>query len=256
MEKWLLAGATILAVLGGGLGVRAVQREVRSRWTLLCMASAFLMQLGFLGMRGQQRASCPLNDYGEIMVFLAWALVMFYLLIGPTYRLSLMGLFTAPVVVVLQLAALFPGVLEEVTEVYAPEVDGWREAHAAFSVLSYGAFALASVAGLMFLVLNRQLKAQRLGTGLFRGMPPVRSLSACVVRLTVVGTIILSVGIMCGLLMETEGGGAHFVTAIGTWLGYLGLLGLYFWRGITPKRMSLGVMSLFILSLLVFVRWS
>ena len=251
MEKWLLAGATVLAVLGGGLGIRAVQRGRHSPWTLVCMASAFVLQLGFLGIRGRQQGACPLNDYGEILVFLAWSLVMFYLLIGPVYRLSLLGLFTAPVVAVFQLIALFPGVLVDGTE-RVGEVDAWREAHAAFSVLSYGAFALATVAGLMFLVLNRQLKDGRLGTGLFLGLPPVRSLSACVVRLTGFGVIILSVGILSGFMMAAEGGGAHFVAAIVTWAAYAGLLILFFWRGITPRRMALGVMTVFVFSLLVF----
>lgn len=252
MEKWLLAGSTVMAVLGGGFGILAVQRGRRGPWTLACMACAFVFQLGFLGIRGQQQGACPLSGYGEILVFLAWSLVLFYLLIGPAYQLSLLGLFTAPVVVIFQLIALFPGVLEEATE-RPVEVDAWREAHAAFSVLSYGAFALAAVSGLMFLVLNRQLKGQHLGTGLFRGLPPVRSLSACVVRLTIVGMVILSVGVVSGLLMQQDPAGTHFAAAIGTWAAYLVLLVIYFWRGITPKRLSLGVMTVFVLSLLVFV---
>ena len=252
MENWLLAGATVLAVLGGGLGIRAVQRGRHSYWTLLCMAVAFVLQLGFLVIRGRQQGSCPLNDYGEIQVFLAWSLVMFYLLIGPAYRLSLLGLFTAPVVAVFQLIALFPGMLTEVTGRAGGKVDPWREAHAALSVLSYGAFALAAVAGLMFLVLNRQLKDRRFGTGLFQGLPPVRSLSACVVRLTGCGVLILSVGIVSGFMMGSKGGGAHFVAAIVTWAAYAGLLGLFFWRGITPKRMALGVLTVFVFSLLDF----
>ena len=252
MEKWLLAGATVLAVLGGGLGIRAVQHGRHSPWTLVCMACAFVLQLGFLGIRGRQHGSCPLNDFGEILAFLAWSLVLFYLLIGPVYRLSLLGLFTAPVVAVFQLIALFPGVLQEVTESVGV-LDPWREAHAAFSILSYGSFALATVSGLMFLVLNRQLKGHQFGTGLFRGLPPVRSLSACVVRLTGFGVLILSVGILSGFLMEADGGGAHFVAAMGTWAAYLVLLGWYFWRGIAPKHMALAVMTVFILSLLVIV---
>jgi len=251
MDKWLLAGSTVLVVLGGGLGLLALQRRQRSVWTLVSMLGAFVLQLAFLGVRGEARGACPLGDYGEILAFLAWSLVLFYLLVGPAYRLSLLGLFTAPVVVVFQLVALVPGMMMENPERVA-EVNAWGEAHSAFSVLSYGAFALAAVAGLMFLVLNHQLKEHHLNTGLFAVLPPVRALSVSVVRLTILGVVILTVGMVSGFLMKREGGKAHLSAAIMIWASYLALLGVHFWRGLTPLRMSLGVISLFVLSLIVF----
>jgi ABC-type uncharacterized transport system permease subunit len=251
MEKWLLAAATILVILGGGLGMLALQRRKHSPWTLVCMLAAFILQLSFLGVRGEARGACPLGDYGEILAFLAWSLVLFYLLVGPAYRVSLLGLFTAPVVVVFQLVALVPGMMVEAPE-RVTEVNAWGEAHSAFSVLSYGAYALAAVAALMFLVLNRQLKDQQLNTGLFEILPPVRTLSVSVVRLTVLGTVILSVGMVSGFLMEREGGEAHLVAALLVWGAYVALMVLYFWRGMTPRRLSLGVIGLFALSFLVF----
>ncbi|NIP97556.1 MAG: hypothetical protein GWO24_30650 [Akkermansiaceae bacterium] len=58
---------------------------------------------------------------------------------------------------------------------------------------------------------------------------------------------------MTGFLMERgESTVPHLVAALATWVAYLVVLGLYVWRGITPRRMSLSVMSLFVLSLLVF----
>jgi ABC-type uncharacterized transport system permease subunit len=252
MDTWLLAGSTIMVVLGGGLGLLALQRGQRSAWTLVCMMAAFALQLAFLGKRGEARGACPLGDYGEILAFLAWSLVLFYLLIGPTYRLSLLGMFTAPVVATFQLIALIPGMMAA-DPVRKEVVNAWGEAHSAFSVLAYGAFALAAVAGLMFLVLNRQLKDQHLNTGLFRNLPPVRTLSISVVRLTMLGVVILTVGMVSGFLMEREAGGdAHLVAAVMIWCGYVGLLVFYFWRGVTPRRLSHWVIALFVLSLVVF----
>lgn len=240
-----------MVVLGGGLGMLALQRRQRSMWTVLCMFVAFGLQLAFLGVRGEARGACPLGDWGEILAFLAWSLVLFYLLVGPTYRLSLLGLFTAPVVAVFQLVALIPGVMADSPE-YVEHVNAWGEAHSAFSVLSYGAFALAAVAALMFLVLNRQLKEQHLNTGLFAVLPPVRTLSVSVVRLTLLGVVILTVGMVSGFLMEREGGDAHLVAAVLIWASYLALVVVYFWRGLTPLRMALCVIVLFVLSLIVF----
>ena len=250
MAQWLLIAATVLAVLGGTLGMQAVRDGYRSPWTLVCMLGVFLCQVGVLGVRGELRGKCPLGDYGEILSFLAWSLVLFYLVVGPAYRISLLGLFTAPVVAIFQVVAI--GLLESDVE-KVPSVDAWGEAHAAFSVLSYGAFALAAVASLMFLVLNKKLKHHEFGSKLFKNLPPVRSLLDSVIRLTCLGAGILTVGIVAAFMMErSDEMGAHLVAAIVTWLAYLALLGMHFWRGMTPRRLSFGVISLFVLSLLVF----
>lgn len=241
----------MLVVLGGALGWQAVRIGHRSRWTLVCMLGAFVCQLGVLGVRGELRGKCPLGDYGEILAFLAWSLVLFYLVVGPTYRLSLLGLFTAPVVAIFQVVALAPGMLET-----APEkvhlVDAWGETHAAFAVLSYGAFALASVAALMFLVLNKKLKDHELSSSLFKNLPPVRSLLDSVVRLVTLGLGILSVGIFAAFMMERNDSWPHLLAAVGTWLAYFVVLFLHYWRGVTPRRLSMSVMIVFVLSLLVF----
>jgi len=252
MAQWLLGAATVFVVLGGALGMLAARQGHRSRWTLVCMLAAFGCQLGVLWARGELRGKCPLGDYGEILAFLAWSLVLFYLVVGRAYRISLLGLFTAPVVAIFQVMALMPGMLEanpERTQV----VDAWGEAHAAFSVLSYGAFALAAVAALMFLVLNRQLKHHELRSKLFSTLPPVRSLLDSVIRLTVLGAGILTIGIVTGFMMEKgDSTVPHLAAALVTWIAYLAVLAWHYWRGITPRRLSLTVMSVFVLSLLVF----
>lgn len=252
MEQPLLVLATLGAGLGGVLGLRGVRQGNRSRWTLIFMLATFACQLGVLEIRGELRGKCPLGDYGEILAFLAWSLVLFYLVVGPTYQLSLLGLFTAPVVVVFQLVALIPGMMEK-DPIPVEQVDPWGEAHAAFSVLSYGAFALAAIAGLMFLVLNRQLKDAAFGSKLFKNLPPVKNLLESVVRLIALGTGILTVGIVTGFMMEREGGAiGHLIAAVATWIAYAGLLGWHWGRGWTPRRLVWGVNVVFVFSLLVF----
>ena len=112
---------------------------------------------GGFGMRGEMRGSCPLGDMGELLVFTAWSISMCYMVVGSVFRLSLLGVFTAPLVCFLISVALIPGMLET-NPPHADHVDGWRESHAAFSVMAYGALGLAAVSAVMFLVLDRQLK--------------------------------------------------------------------------------------------------
>jgi ABC-type uncharacterized transport system permease subunit len=251
VDRWFLIAATALAAVGGATGMWTVHRGTRSRWTVIWMIAAFLAQLGFLSVRGQARAACPLVGMGEILAFLAWSLTLFYLAVGPTYRLSLLGVFTAPVIVVLQAVSLMPGMLDS-HPTRVPATDAWRETHAAMSVLSYGALALGAVAGVMFLVLDRQLKDHHLQSGLFRNLPPVRELLKCMVRLIWLGVLLLSVGVVAGFMMPRQGGTAHLIAASFVWIGYAALLSIRQVRGLTGRRTAVVAVLLFVVSLSVF----
>lgn len=251
MDRYFLIASTLLAAVGAVLGMRSVHQGHRSPWTVIWMLGSFACQLGFLALRGEARGACPLRDLGEILAFMGWSLTLFYFVVGPPYRLSLLGVFTAPVVVVFQSVALVPGVLVD-HPIHAIGTDPWRETHSAMSVLSYGALALAGVAGVMFMVLDHQLKEHHLKSGLFRNLPPARELLNSMVRLLWLGTGLLTVGIIAGFIMPRTGGYGHFVAAIVTWAGYLLLLTVKTWRGLTGRRLSLAAVGMFLISLTVF----
>lgn len=252
MDRWFLIASTLLAVIGGVWGMVSVNRGKRSPWTVFWMIGVFGCQLGFLSIRGQLRAACPLADLGEILAFLSWSLTLFYLLVGPAYRISLLGVFTAPVVVLFQALALIPGVMETNP---AKVIGGnaWHETHSATSVLAYGALALAAVAGVMFLVLDRQLKEHHLKSGLFRNLPPVRELLVSLERLLWMGGALLTIGIVAGFIMpHSPNALGHLIAAVSVWVAYALLLGVKKVRGLTGRRLSLLTVGLFVLSLGVF----
>lgn len=248
----MLATSTLLALIAAVTGMRSVHRGRRSRWTVLWLAGAFVCQLAFLWLRGQQRQACPLLDLGEILAFLSWSLTLFYLLVGPAYRISLLGVFTAPVVVVFQSIALVPGFLDAHAQA-SKTANPWHEVHSATSVLAYGALALAAVAGVMFLILDRQLKEHHLRSGLFRNLPPIRELLISMNRLLGVGLLLLTVGVIAGFIMpHTADALSHLVAALGTWIAYVMLWSIHRMRGLTGRRFSLAAVVLFFFSLAVF----
>lgn len=248
---WFLIISTLLAAIGGAVGIGALRHGRRSRATVFWMFGAFVAQVGFLAVRGEAREACPLVGLGEILVFLAWSLTLTYLLVGPTYRLSLLGVFSAPVVVVFQVVAMLPGVLESAPEPVAA-TNAWRETHAAMSVLAYGVLALAAVSSVMFLVLDHQLKEHHLNSGLFRNLPPVRELLVSGRRLLWLGWGMLTMGVTAGFLMPREGVSAHLVAAVLVWAAYAMLAGVAQFRGLTGRRFSLLTVLLFLVSLSVF----
>ncbi len=249
--NYILIAAAVLSGAAGLLGIRSITTDSgRSSWTMFLMALSFVVQLYILGIRGEQRGSCPLSDPGEILMFLGWSLTLFYLVVGSTYRVSLLGVFTAPIVTALLLIASMPGMLD-IHPVHKNVSDYWWEMHTALSVLSYGALAIGSIAAIMFIVLDGFLKKHDMGSGLFKTMPPIFTLVSSMVRLTVTGVVFLTIGLVSGLMMSTHGG-IHLWIAAVVWLGYLLLLGIWYVRGLTPKRMAMLIVSLFIASLAVF----
>jgi ABC-type uncharacterized transport system permease subunit len=252
MDRWILILGTMLAAIGGAWGMVSVHRGNRSLWTVVWMVAVFICQLAFLGLRGKQHAACPLTDHGEILVFLCWALTLFYLFVGSTYRISLLGVFTAPVVTLFQSIALLPGVLAPDPQI-TPGGNFWHEIHSATAVLSYGGFALAAVAAVMFLVLDKQLKEHHLKSGLFRNLPPVRELLISMERLLQFAGTLLTLGIIAAFLMPHNSAMmGHLLAAIAVWTGYAFLLGIKLVRGLTGRKLSLSVVIMFILSLGVF----
>ena len=245
--------ATVLAMAGGVVGAMALRTERPSRAAFIWMTLAFGAQLMALGWRGGLRGQCPLGDVGEICLFLAWSLTFFYLVTGTTYRVSLLGVFTAPLVILLQLIALIPGFFEK-NVISADSVDAWREAHTSLSVLSYGALALAAVAGVMFFILNYRLKSHKFGGGLVHGMPSISRLVKAMARIAVVGWVILTAGIIAGLLMPEGNFSLHLMVATITWVLYAVLLGVYFVRGLPGRQLAIGLTVLFVLSLVVFAK--
>src|SRR6266404_4589235 len=80
--------------------------SLHGRFNFFAIALGFLFQTAFLSVRGHELKRCPLTNLFEVFVFLAWSVALIYMLVGPAYRLSLMGAFTAPLVVLLQGFAL------------------------------------------------------------------------------------------------------------------------------------------------------
>src|SRR5204862_6215338 len=120
------------------------------QFNFLAIWLGFIFQTAFLSIRGHALGRCPLTNLFEVFIFLAWSVALIYMLVGPAYRLSLMGGFTAPLVVLLQGLALIAPI-----DVHHPvklPANSSLEFHASVSLVAYGAFALACIAGVMYLV--------------------------------------------------------------------------------------------------------
>lgn len=173
----------------------ASPRSHRQNYT--AMFIGFALQFAFLAMRGQAAGRCPLTNPFETTIFISWAAVLFYLVIGPSYRVSFLGAFTTPVVIVITLIALLTQ--SDVSKAAPATRSPWVDFHAAIAILAYGAFGLASVSGVMYLIQERQLKTRRLSSS-FLLLPSIEQLDTISARLVLLGFTMLTVGMIGGFV--------------------------------------------------------
>jgi len=209
--------------------------SLHGRFNFFAIGLGFLFQTAFLSVRGHALGRCPLTNLFEVFVFLAWSVALIYLLIGPAYRLSLMGAFTAPLVFALQTFAL--AVPIDVPHPSRLPANPWLEFHASISMIAYGAFALACVAGVMYLVQERQLKTHQLRS-IFYHLPPLTDLFAAITRLLWWGFALYTLGLASGFFIGEPLPRVQVVCAFGVWLLYAAILQGRHFRQLAPRRVA------------------
>jgi HemX protein len=248
MDRGLLILATVCyfaAIIRTIISFRARVFR-RSRVVFLAIALGFLLQTAFLSVRGHTLGCCPITNLFEVLVFLSWSIALIYILIGTAYRLSLMGAFTAPLVFVLQLTALLLPIDIPRASDAAPSPS--LEFHASISIIAYGAFALACVAGAMYLVQEQQLKTHQLRS-IFYHLPPLPNLFSAMTRLLWFGFILYSVGLISGFFVSEPMPWTKIALAIAVWLLYGAILQSRYLRSVAPRRVATLCMVAFAVAL-------
>jgi HemX protein len=237
MDRHFLVVSTICFLAAVVRTIAALRAGVfrPGRFNFFAIGLGFIFQTAFLSVRGHVLGRCPLTNLFEVLVFLAWSVALTYLLIGPAYRLSLMGAFTAPLVALIQgFALLAPIDIRHPAKVPA---NSWLEFHASMSMMAYGAFALACIAGVMYLVQEHQLKTRQLHS-IFYHLPPLTDLFAAITRLLWWGFALYTLGLASGFFIGQPLPRPQVVCAIGVWLLYAAILHGRYLRRLAPKRVA------------------
>ena len=253
MDRLFLIASTIcyFAAVARTLFAIRNQAPLHGPFNFFAIAIGFIFQTGFLSVRGHALGRCPLTNLFEVFIFLAWSVALIYLLVGPVYRLSLMGAFTAPLVFVLQSFALIAPI--DRPSMFRMPADSWLEFHASISMIAYGAFALACVAGVMYLIQDRQLKTHQLHS-IFSNLPPLTSLFAALTRLLWLGFGLYSVGLVSGFFTGGPLPRVKMVCAFAVWLLYGLILQGRHLRWFAPKRVA--TLCVFAFSAAISVLWA
>ena len=225
--------------------------SLHGRFNFFAIGLGFLFQTAFLSIRGHALGQCPLTNLFEVFVFLAWSVALIYLVIGPAYRLSLMGAFTAPLVFLIQTFALLAPI--DIPHPTRLRANPWLEFHASISMIAYGAFALACVAGVMYLVQDRQLKTHQLRS-IFYHLPPLTNLFSALTRLLWLGFGLYTVGLVSGFFTGGPLPRLKMICAFAVWLFYGTILQGRHLHRLAPKRIA--TLCILAFSAAVSVLWA
>jgi HemX protein len=235
-DRQILMLATLAFLAGVVPAVRALlSGNWRPRHQWIAMLIGFSLQTTAVYLRGQAVGQCPMKSLSDILIFISWSVVLLYFLVGSTYRVSLLGIFTAPLVSAMHVLAFsvpksFPDYAEKV------KIDPYVELHAALALVAYAAFALACITGVMYLLQERFLKQHRIG-GLFYQLPPIQGLARAIQRLVLLGLVLLSVSLSVSFKLQTPISNPKLIFAWAVWVLYA-IIGFIMWRHVLSPRQT------------------
>jgi HemX protein len=251
----------LLAVILYGLstiyGVFLLRKGFRedNRINYILLAGGAILHTLAMFKRGFSLERCPISNLYEATIFVAWTVVASYLAIGAWARLRFLGAFVSPLLLGLGVFALMPDL-----DVRGPQptfTGGWSSLHGALILLAYGAFGLGSVAGLMYVIQDRNLKFNKLRAALSL-LPPIQRVEVAVGRLLGAGFILLTGGLVVSsiYLKQTRdvyvSADPQVIYSVIVWAIYLGLLIARWGYAQRGRRFALGAVGSFAFVLLTF----
>jgi len=232
---------------------KGFRRDDRVNYLLLLGAFAF--HTFAMAQRGFSLNRCPVNNLFEAMMFFTWVTNLSYLLLGLFRRFRFVGAFAAPGLFAIGVFALMPSL----DPPHGPKPEfgaALGSLHAALIMLAYGAFGLATVAAVMFLTQQHNLKFNKL-RAVFSLLPPIQRLDVVTNRVVFAGFILLTLGLMAGGRLPRPEGVAYWQDTKVLWSAFLWLLyaGLLFSRmkfAFAGRRFAIGTVAVFVFMLLTF----
>jgi HemX protein len=188
----------VLYALSAAAYGRAYADEASSggRWGPAALRAALVVHLVYLLARGVMEGHLPLASPYDFLSATALSLAAVYVYLEARQGIRTTGIFVLPLVFLMQVVASAYGGTPRIVEPHL--FPFWFELHTLAAVLGYGAFFVSAIYGVLFLLLYREIKANRLSF-FFRRMPPLETLARMNVSAAVAGLVLLALAILMGV---------------------------------------------------------
>ena len=245
---WCAAGFYLASFV---LGV--ARRGRAGAWIYPLAGIGYALQFLGLYLRGREDGGCPLGNLFEILQFTAWSAMTLYLVVGVTFRSSLLGYCTAGLGAALTLASLAVPNWDLTRNAHLFGGNPWIELHAALAIFSYGVFGLLALTSTLFLFRHYSLKSKRIG-GWFSFLPSILELDHIGVRLLTTGVALLFGALLLGAVYWLHDTSlvtaSKLVTTVPVWVLYAAALILRLRGRLLAKRFAWTCVLLFVAALI------
>lgn len=209
--------------------------------TLIISGAAVLLNAATVAARWIDYGTFPSASLHDLMVLLSLTSGLLFGLLYFRFRKLSYSLFTIPAAVIFGLLALFTADLS----VMRPAVTSvWLYLHLPFTIIGTVFFIVSFVAGMLYFVQERQLKAKKFGV-MFRSFPPLESINRLNTVSLMAGVYTFTIGTVSGflwLLYEKHGNillTPKLLFSIITWVTFTTILVIKKRWGMTPRGTAL-----------------
>ncbi len=191
-------------VYGGSLLER---RVLTARFGAALMLVALIIHTSYFIFRWVTEGALPAADIYHTLSFFAWVMAVSYLAMQLRTKTRVLGAFVAPVISVLMVIASID--LGENVAGSAALKGTLVTLHIMFSVAGEALFAVASLAGVMYLIQDRLLRKKR-DRSLIHLLPSLHDLDRINHLCLFWGFSLLTIGILAGSLWARIAWGSHW----------------------------------------------
>ena len=245
MNSSQLLGITTLAYLLSAILYIAIfvfRAKKLGLFATLITACAFLINTIGIGLRWHESYQmgigyAPLSNMYESLVFFAWAITLFYLVLELRYKNRVLGAFSMPFAFLSMAYASFsPEFGKEIKPLIPALQSNWLIAHVITCFVGYAAFAVASGMGVMYLLKDRKTNGAP-GT-LLASLPELKVIDDIIHKTLVFGFLWLSAGIITGAVWANAAWGTYWswdpkeTWALIVWLNYAAWLHMRLMKGL------------------------
>ncbi len=246
----LFAAATVLGIVGARSGRRGPVAATRAALLGAVIALGFM-----LARHGMESGAFPVANRFDALVFSCATLALLALTLDLVRGLPILSVGAAPFCF---MDALVAATLGMPTAGATAPASAWVGLHVVATLISYGLFALAFIAALLYLVEQRQLKSGT-STSLLGLMPSLETFYRLLLGSLGGGVALLTVGLVVGYLFARRQGlpegwrtDPKVILTTVTWVAYLLVYALSFTRALKGRRGALASMGCFFFVMTTF----
>ncbi|MBQ8954535.1 MAG: c-type cytochrome biogenesis protein CcsB [Clostridia bacterium] len=231
----------------------AVRKDGAARLAVILQCAGFALHTAALICRAAGAGRLPLTNQYEFATSFAWGLCLVSLIFIFRFKFPTLGAFAAPVILLIIGYAAMQN--KEVRELMPALRSSWLGYHVSTAIIAYGAFGVAFVLAVIFL-LRDKMKAHGF---LDRHIPGREMLDVIGYRSVSLGLLFLTFTIITGAIWAEQAWGSYWswdpkeTWSLITWLVYAVYLHMRLWRGWQGKAAAVFAIIGFVCVLFTYV---